>query len=58
MGERVSRSLGERPPGEPSLALSFGVAEYGRDGLTLDELVRAADAALYDSKRRRGPVAA
>lgn len=51
MAERVSRNLCERVPAESSLALSFGVAEYGRDGRTLDELVRSADAALYQSKR-------
>ena len=36
--------------------LSFGVATFGRDGLTLDELTRAADHGLYAAKRasRRG----
>ena len=57
MCERVSRNLCERIPAQASLALSFGVAEYGRDGHTLDDLVRAADAALYESKRK-GHVAA
>ncbi len=33
------------------LTMSFGVAEFPHDGSTRDELVRAADAALYSAKR-------
>ncbi|MEX2196935.1 MAG: GGDEF domain-containing protein [Thermoleophilaceae bacterium] len=55
VGERVARVLCEHVPAQSSLALSFGVAEHGRDGRTLDDLVRAADAALYASKRERRP---
>jgi GGDEF domain-containing protein len=36
--------------------MSFGVATFGRDGRSLDELMRAADRGLYASKRAaRGP---
>jgi len=39
------------PEGVPvRISASFGVAEYGA-GLTLDELVAAADVALYEAKR-------
>jgi GGDEF domain-containing protein len=33
--------------------ISIGTAVYGIDGHTADELARAADAALYEAKRRR-----
>ena len=33
-----------------SVAISIGVATYPEDGTTEDELIRAADAALYDAK--------
>jgi diguanylate cyclase (GGDEF)-like protein len=36
----------------PAITVSMGIAEYSRDGRTLDALVRAADAALYEAKRR------
>jgi diguanylate cyclase (GGDEF)-like protein len=35
------------------VSISVGAAVYGIDGLTGDELARAADAALYAAKRRR-----
>ena len=45
-----SRSL------EPNLSVSAGVALYGRDGLTPEELLNAADAAMYKKKRSsKGP---
>ena len=40
-----------RAAGTP-LNLSFGVATFGRDGLTLDELTRAADRGLYAGEAR------
>jgi diguanylate cyclase (GGDEF)-like protein len=53
LGERVRRALGERSPADWSLGLSFGAADFGSAGRTLDDLVRAADAALYECKRGR-----
>jgi diguanylate cyclase (GGDEF)-like protein len=50
LGERLSRALRESAPGERSLGLSCGVA-VPREGCTeLDDVMRAADDALYDSK--------
>ena len=51
-GHRVTRFVSERmSTGGTPLRLSFGVATFGRDGLTLDELTRAADRGLYAAKR-------
>jgi GGDEF domain-containing protein len=35
--------------------VSAGSAAYGPDGRTIDDLMRAADARLYASKRRGEP---
>ncbi len=45
----------ESIPGAPGhhLSVSAGVSVYGQDGKTSDELLAAADAAMYDDKRRR-----
>jgi diguanylate cyclase (GGDEF)-like protein len=50
-GIRLARAVSERmrAAGAP-LSLSFGVATFGRDGHTLDDLIRAADQALYAAK--------
>jgi GGDEF domain-containing protein len=51
----VTRIVSERlSSGNATVKLSFGVATLGRDGLTLDELTRAADRALYAAKRGPG----
>ena len=50
LGERLAHHLCERGPAERALGLSYGVAVPGRDGETLDELMRAADQALYTAK--------
>jgi len=39
---------------EPNLSVSVGVALYGRDGFTPEELLNAADAAMYTEKRTGG----
>lgn len=39
---------------EPRLSVSIGVAEYPRDGTTIEHLLSAADQALYSDKRRAG----
>jgi diguanylate cyclase (GGDEF)-like protein len=52
MGSRLTRTVSERMQAAGlSLSLSFGVAVFGTDGHTLDDLVRAADQALYAAKR-------
>jgi diguanylate cyclase (GGDEF)-like protein len=52
IGSRLARVVTERmrAVGAP-LSLSFGVAAFGNDGHTLDDLTRAADRALYAAKR-------
>ncbi len=54
LGERLAQHLCERGPAERALGLSFGVAVPGQDGETLDELMGAADQALYRAKRSAG----
>jgi diguanylate cyclase (GGDEF)-like protein len=51
VGSQLAHYLSERlrSSGAP-LTLSFGVATFGSDGHTLDELTRAADQALYAAK--------
>ena len=52
LGNQVTRVISERTRGAGApLNLSFGVATFGRDGLTLDDLTRAADRGLYAAKR-------
>jgi diguanylate cyclase (GGDEF)-like protein len=53
---RLARAVSEgmREAGAP-LSLSFGVAAFGRDGHTLDDLTRAADQGLYAAKREHSP---
>jgi diguanylate cyclase (GGDEF)-like protein len=50
-GSRLARAVSERmrAAGAP-LSLSFGIATFGHDGHTLDDLTRAADRALYAAK--------
>lgn len=50
LGARLAHQLCERGPAERSFGLSFGVAAPGRDGHTLDDLMRAADKELYAVK--------
>jgi len=56
--ERVREKLGtaklDTPEGEIPLRAGFGVAAYPDTALTIDELLRAADAALYVAKRGGG----
>ncbi len=50
VAQRVSEQLncdGE----EPSISVSIGIAVYPKDGTTIDELLAAADRALYREKR-------
>jgi diguanylate cyclase (GGDEF)-like protein len=49
VAERVAQQLG-RDGEEPPLTVSVGAAVYPRDGRTIEELLRAADRALYVEK--------
>ena len=52
IGAGLAHAIGERLRGVGTpLSISFGVAAFGRDGRTLDELTRAADESLYVAKR-------
>ncbi|MGB0114548.1 MAG: GGDEF domain-containing protein [Ilumatobacteraceae bacterium] len=49
--ERIGRSLGDTPIVEDvSVTAAIGAALFPRHGTTLDELVRAADLAMYSAK--------
>ena len=52
----IARAVFERlrARGAP-VTLSYGVATFGADGRTLDDLTKAADEALYTAKRH-GPI--
>ncbi len=52
VAERISRRLAEDME-EPRLSVSIGVAEYPRDGQTIEHILGAADQALYNEKNRR-----
>jgi diguanylate cyclase (GGDEF)-like protein len=47
----------ERLRERSAISISVGAAVYGIDGLTAEDLARAADAALYDAKRSAEPQA-
>ena len=58
VAERISERLSEDVE-TPRLSVSFGVAEYPRDGQTIEHILSAADQALYDEKHRlpgRSPI--
>lgn len=49
--ERIGSNLGDTPiAGDVSITAAIGAALYPRHGTTLDELVRAADVAMYGAK--------
>jgi len=51
---RIADHIGSDPE-EPAVSVSLGAALYPRDGGTGEELLGAADRALYDAKHHRGP---
>ena len=51
VAERVAHRLSQDAE-EPRLSVSIGVAEFPRDGATIEHLLSAADQALYNDKRR------
>jgi diguanylate cyclase (GGDEF)-like protein len=52
-GVAGAQATAERLRERAGVSISVGTAVYGIDGLDGEELARAADAALYESKRRR-----
>jgi diguanylate cyclase (GGDEF)-like protein len=50
-GEADARAVGDRLLMRSEVRFSYGVAVFGRDGLTLDDLARVADGGLYAAKR-------
>lgn len=52
IADRIGKRLAASPE-EPRLSVSMGVAVYPEDGETVEALVQAADASLYEMKRRR-----
>jgi len=51
VAQRVAQRLSQDAE-EPRLCVSIGVAEFPRDGATIEHLLSAADQALYNDKRR------
>jgi diguanylate cyclase (GGDEF)-like protein len=51
LGARLARRLARRGPAE-GLGLSYGVAMPAKGGEPLDDVMRRADQALYESKKR------
>jgi diguanylate cyclase (GGDEF)-like protein len=51
VAQRIQQRV-EEDEERPAIAVSFGAAVYPRDGETRDELLEAADRALYQMKRR------
>ncbi len=51
VAQRISQRLAEDVE-VPCLSASIGIAEYPRDGLTIEHLLSAADRALYEEKNR------
>jgi len=54
VAKRVSERLAQDAE-EPRLSVSIGVAEYPRDGATIEHLLSVADQALYNDKQRAHP---
>lgn len=54
VAQRVAQRLAQDAE-EPRLSVSIGVAEFPRDGATIEHLLSAADQALYNDKRRDRP---
>jgi diguanylate cyclase (GGDEF)-like protein len=52
VAERISQRLAEDVE-VPRLSVSVGVAEYPRDGQSIEHILSAADQALYNEKHRR-----
>jgi GGDEF domain-containing protein len=51
VAKRVAQRLSQDAE-EPRLSVSIGIAEFPRDGATIENLLSAADQSLYDDKRQ------
>src|SRR5579859_733248 len=51
VAKRVAQRLAQDAE-EPRLSVSIGIAEFPRDGATIEHLLSAADQSLYNDKRR------
>lgn len=51
VAQRVAHRLSQDAE-EPRLSVSIGIAEFPRDGATIEHLLSAADQSLYNDKRR------
>jgi diguanylate cyclase (GGDEF)-like protein len=56
VAQRISQRLAEDVE-VPTLSISVGVAEYPRDGSTIESLLSVADRALYEAKRQSASAA-
>ena len=54
VAERITRRLAE-DTASPRLSISVGAAEYPGDGLNIEDILGAADRALYNQKQRGNP---
>ena len=52
VAERITQRLAQDPE-VPRISASMGVAEYPQDGITIENILRAADESLYTQKRQR-----
>jgi two-component system cell cycle response regulator len=57
IGERIRQAIASTPfesetGSSLSITVSIGVSQFGRDGNTIDTILRAADQRLYHAKRR------
>ena len=55
IADRITKRLAASRE-DPLLSVSIGMAVYPEDGQTVEALVQAADAGLYDMKHRRKPL--
>lgn len=53
VAKRVAHRLSQDAE-EPRLSVSIGIAEFPRDGATIEHLLSAADQSLYNDKRQAG----
>jgi len=53
VAQRVAERLSQDAE-EPRLSVSIGIAEFPRDGATIEHLLSASDQSLYNDKRRSG----